>query len=525
MLTTNAGQLAQPNLLKRLRARWGVPLLLTAIATALLALAACGGDAAKPAGTTGGSLRVGVITDALDFDPPTMVNMPAIGVLPHLYDNLVIRLADGTMKPMLAESWTQNDDASQWTFNLRKGVKFHHGKEFKAEDVIFTINRLFEVESPLSSVMVKPSAMVAVDDYTLRLEFDGPNAVLLEALVKYHMVITPSDVDTSRFSLEEFGTGPFILVEHVPGERTVMKKNGNYFLEGVPLVDEMIFVYLSSPESRAESLKAGTVDVIFDLDIESSISLEADPNTVVLSGASGGYLNIAMDMRVPPFDNILVRKAMQLATDRKAILQAAQFGLGGIAYDHPITEGDPLFNSECMPPDYDPDLAKSLLEQAGYPDGINVELYTSTTGGGAMVPMATVMKEKAAPAGINIEIVQVPETGYWSEAWMVTPFFTSWWGGRPAFEAFSVVYPTDAAWNESAYSNLEVDSLLKTAMGQADLEDQMLTYARLQCIVVDEVPRIIPVFRPVLLGARPDVRDLVPMPDFTFQVRWTWLDR
>ena len=474
---------------------------------------------------TGGTLRVGLITDAWDFDPPTLVNMPAIAGMPHLYDNLVIRLPDGTMKPMLAESWTTNDDASQWTFNLREGVKFHHGKVFKAEDVIFTINRLFEVESPLASVMVKPSAMVAVDDYTLRLEFDGPNAVLLEALVKYHMVITPSDVDTSRFSLEEFGTGPFILVEHVPGERTVMKKNEDYFLEGVPLLDEMIFVYLASPESRAESLKAGIVDVIFDLDIESSISLNADPNTVVLSEASAGYINLAFDVTASPFDNVLVRKAIQAVTDRNAILQAAQFGLGGIAYDHPIVPSDPLFNSECMPPDYDIDLAKSLLAQAGYPDGITIELHTSTTGGGAMVPLATVMKEKAAPAGINIEIVQVPETGYWSDAWMVKPFVTVWWGGRPAYEAFSVVYPTGSAWNESKYSNLELDSLLETAMGQGDLVDQMPTYAQLQCIVVDEVPRIIPVFRPVLLGARLDVRDLVPMPDFSFQARWAWLDR
>jgi peptide/nickel transport system substrate-binding protein len=178
-----------------------------------------------------------------------------------------------------------------------------------------------------------------------------------------------------------------------------------------------------------------------------------------------------------------------------------------------------------MPPDYDIDLAKSLLAQAGYPDGITIELHTSTTGGGAMVPLATVMKEKAAPAGINIEIVQVPETGYWSDAWMVKPFVTVWWGGRPAYEAFSVVYPTGSTWNESKYSNLELDSLLETAMGQGDLVDQMPTYAQLQCIVVDEVPRIIPVFRPVLLGARLDVRDLVPMPDFSFQARWAWLDR
>ena len=500
-------------------------LIAAALAVAMVGTACSSDDDEETAGKGGGTLRVGMVSDAWNFDPPVMVMMPALAGLPHVYDNLVIRNPDGTMRPMLAESWDTNDDASQWTFHLRKGVKFHHGKEFKAEDVIFTFNRLFEVESPLSSVMAQPTDIVAVDDYTVRFEFGGPNAVLLESLVKYHAVVTPSDVDPARFETEEFGTGPLIVTENVVGERTVFRKNEDYWWKGHPLVDEVIFVYLSSPEGRAEALKAGTIDVIFDLDIESAISLEAHPDTVVIAAPTAGYLNLAMDVRVPPFDNILVRKALQAVTDRQAILQAAQFGKGGIAYDHPIAVTDPVFNPSCKPPDYDVELAKSLLAQAGYADGLDLTLYTSTTGGGAMVPMATVMKEKAAPAGINIEIQNIPETGYWSDVWMQVPFSTVWWGGRPPYEAFSVVYPTGAAWGESFYSNPELDSLLDTALGQGNLEDQKETFGRLQCIVVDEVPRIIPVFRPVMLGVRKDVRNLVPMPDFTLQLRETWLDK
>ncbi|MCZ6891608.1 MAG: ABC transporter substrate-binding protein [Chloroflexi bacterium] len=507
-------------------------LLAGLMALVLLAVACGGSDDDEDDGTTGsgepqsgGTLRVGMVNDVFDFDPPVMVNMPSLAGLPHLYDNLVIRNPDGTLRPMLAESWETNDDASQWTFYLRKGVKFHHGKEFKAEDVIFSINRLFEKKSPLASVMVQPTNMVAVDDYTLRLEFDGPNAVLLESLVKYHAVITPSDVDPERFLAEEFGTGPLILTEHITGERTVFRKNEDYWWEGHPFVDEVIFVYLPSPEARAEALKAGTIDVIFDLDIASVLTLEADPNTIVVAAPTSGYLNLAMDQRESPFDNVLVRKAIQAVTDRQAILQIAQFGMGGIAFDHPIAVTDPVFNESCKPPEYDVELAKSLLAEAGYPNGIDLTLYTSSTGGGSMVELATVMKEKAAPAGINIKIVNVPETNYWSETWMQQPFTTVWWGGRPPYEAFSVVYPSDAAWNESFWNNPEVDSLLDTALGQGDLEDQKVTFGRLQCIVVEEVPRIIPVFRPVLLGIRAEVQDLVPMPDFTLQLRETWLSQ
>ena len=140
-----------------------------------------------------------------------------------------------------------------------------------------------------------------------------------------------------------------------------------------------------------------------------------------------------------------------------------------------------------------------------------------------MFPMAEVMREMAAPAGINIDIQNVPEANYWSDVWMQQPFITSWWGGRPPYEAFSVVYSSSAAWNESHYSNPELDALLETALGQSNLEDQKETFGQLQCLVIDEVPRIIPVFRPVLLGMRNHVQGLDPMWDATLSLHRAWL--
>jgi len=517
------------NLFGILKGRAARGVLFALVLLPLLALAAScgmfGGDTASTTGKTGGVLKVGMLSDHTTFDVPLIVGMPDIATIPHLYDGLVMRNPDLTLQPMLAESWSTNSDGTQWTFNLRKGVKFHHGKEFKAEDVIFTYNRLFEVESPLASVMAKPTNMVAVDDHTIRFEFDSPNAVLLEALVKYHAPITPSDVDPARFATEEFGTGPYIMTEHIIGERTVFKKNEDYWWDGHPLVDELIFVFVDSPEARAEALKAGTVDVIFDLDMESVPGLEANENTLVVTAPSGGYLSLAMDVREPPFDNVLVRRALQAVTDRQAILQAAQFGRGGIAYDHPITAGDPVFNDSCKPPAYDPELAKRLLAEAGYPDGIDLTLHTSSSGGGAMIPMATVMKEKAAPAGINIEIKNVPETAYWSEVWLIEPFTTVWWGGRPPYEAFSVVYASGGSWNESHWDNADADRLLKAAQSAGDLEAQKEIFGELQCLVVKEVPRILPVFRPVLLGMTKEVRGLEPMWDATLSLHRAWLDK
>ena len=523
---------------KRLRAHLGTSsgyrkaplsaLMVIGLLLGVLTLGACSSedsDEESMAGIkTGGTLRVGMLADHSGFDPQLVLGMPDLATVIHAYDVLVFRNPDLSLQPQLAESWSTNADGTQWTFNLRKGVRFSHGKELKAEDVIFTFKRLFELDSPLASVMVEPIDIVAVDDYTVRFDFADSNAVLLDAIVKYHAHIAPSDVDPARFVAETFGTGPFIMTENVIGERTTFKKNPDYWWKDHPLVDELVFIFLPNPETRAEALKAGTIDVIFDMETASVPSVRDHPDTSVLQAPSGGYMNLAMDVRTPPFDNKLVRKAIQAATDRNAILQGAQFGLGGIAYDHPITEGHPVYNPSCKPPDYDPALAKDLLSQAGYPNGIDLTLYTATTGA-AMVEMATVMKERAAPAGINIEIVVMSEDGYWADGWMVKPFTTVWWGGRPPYEAFSVVYAAGAAWNESFWSDDRFEALLKQAAGQPDLADQKKTYGEMQCLVVEEVPRIIPVFRPVVLGVRNDVRGMAPMWDATISLHRAWLDR
>ena len=306
-------------------------------------------------------------------------------------------------------------------------------------------------------------------------------------------------------------------MEHVVGEYTRFERNESYWWEGHPPADELFFIYLGDPTARVEAIRAGIVDVIFDMETASVAALEGSPDVTVKQAPSGGYMNLAMDVRTAPFDNILVRRALQAATDRQAILDGAQLGLGGIAYDHPVTPTDPFFNDACKPPEYNPELARELLAQAGYPDGIELTLYTATAGA-AMVEMATVMREKAAPAGIDLQIEVLSEDGYWSDGWMVKPFTTVWWGGRPPHEAFSIVYPTGANWNESFYSNAEVDGLIERGATTADPDARRQAYHDLQCLLIEEVPRIIPVFRPVIWAVRNAVQGVDPTWDAILQV-------
>ena len=503
---------------------------------AAVTVVACSSDGESDSSSgvkTGGILKVGMLSDHVTFDTPLVLGMPDIVTAIQTGDVLVVREANLELRPALATSWTFNDDASTWTFNLREGVHFYtyengevvKGKEFNADDVIFTINRMYDVESPTAgTIFPEKFPMVKIDDHTVRFDFGTPNATLLDGLVKYHSHMTPSNGDPATFAAGTPGTGPFIMTEHVVGERTSFVANENYWLEDAPLVDELMYIFLPSPEARAEALKAGSIDMIYDLDATSIPGLEADPGTTVQVAPSGGYMDLAMIVTEPPFDNKLVRQAVQAATDRNAILQGAQFGRGAIAYDHPITPNHPFFNEDCKPPEYDTELAKDLLKQAGYPDGIDLTLYTSTAGA-SMVDMATVYKESAAAAGIRVEIVVMPEDGYWAEGWMVKPFTTVWWGGRPPYEAFNVVYRGGGSWNESFFANAEFDALLDEAMGAADPVDQERIYGKLQCIAVNEVPRVVTVFRPVTLGIRNDVMGSVPMWDATMMLHHVWLDR
>ena len=518
----------------RSRTRKYLLLLVVGLAVAMLGIAACGGDdeatgesspaatESSPAATEtspaadeakrGGILKVTSFGTHTTLDPPFQVTQPDIIVTIHTYDNLVQVLPDMTLKPMLATSWTPNDDRTSYTFNLRKGVKFHHGKEFKAEDVVATFERLLdpELDTPARSSLAVIQDIVILDDHTVRFDLDGPNAFFPESLSLYQGRIVPSDIDPARFALAEFGTGAFMITEHVPGERTVMVRNPDYWDKGLPYLDGITYLTIADASTRAEALKSGDIDLILGLEETLAASLEDHPETTVLEVASGTYLGLYMNMSVEPFDDPLVRKAIQAVTDREAIRQSALLGKGSVANDHPIAPNDPHFASQHEPPAYDPDLARSLLAQAGYPEGITLALHTSPAGAN-MVEVAVVMKERAAPAGINIDILRVPEEDFWSKTWMVAPFSTMWWNGRPPDAALSVTTLSDAALNEAQYKNPTLDALVKKARGEG-LADRQQTYAEIQRILIDDVPRIIAVFKPSLLGVRTDVRGIEAHP-------------
>ena len=475
----------------------------------------------------GGTLTMAIYTEHTTLDPPAHgLSVMDIAITQATYDNLLMIQPDLTMKPELALSWEANDDLSSYTFHLREGVKFHHGKDFKAEDVVSTFER---IQDPVLDVAIRPTfevieEVVIIDDYTVRFDLDGPNGFFLDSLSVYQARIVPSDVDVRRLHTEEFGTGPFMIEEHIIGERTNMVRNPDYWEEGKPYLDEFVVQFIPEAATRAEALKSGDVDIVYQLEPQSIPGLESHPDTVVLNQPSLAIIGMDMRNDLPPFDNKLVRQAMQAATDRETIVQAALFGLGNIALDHLVPPSDPRYAPQHQPLDYNPELARELLAEAGYPDGIDIVLHTADVGAG-MIEMAVAFKESAAPAGIRVELKRGNAANFWEDVWMTEPLTVVYWYGRANVDqSHSIQYLSDSSWNASFWLHEEFDSLVLRARSET-LEEQIVTYGRIQEILVDEVPRLVVGFQPWLYGAQANIRGVTPHPLGWPLINDAWIDQ
>ena len=481
----------------------------------------------------GGSLRVAFAATNLTLDPALQNANIDISITQATYDNLIMIQPDLSVKPELARSWEPNEDFTSYTFHLRRGVKFHHGKDFKAEDVIYTFDRLLdpELDSTARGPFSVIEEIVAVDDYTVRFDLVGPNSLFLDSLSIYQARILPSEIDgvklpinTDRFDSGEFGSGPFILVEHLIGERSTMVRNPDYWQQGYPYLDEIVFVSIREPAARQLALEAGDVDLVFQLEFSLIAALEANPDTVVLESDSAAWMGMVLATDTAPFDNKLVRQAMQAATDRELIRQVALLGRGQLAYDHPVPANNPLFSAEAAARvRYNPDRARELLVEAGHPDGIDITLFTGDLGPG-MREMAVAFQQSAAPAGIRVAIEERPSDRFWGDVWGVEPFTVIRFFGRPNPDAaLSIQNCVDCSYNKPRYYNQTLDDLVVKARGQ-DLEGQKETWAEIQNIMIENVPHLVVAFIPQLTGARSNVYGAEPHPLSWGLLQNTWID-
>src|SRR5256885_7230404 len=354
---------------------------------------------ALPANTA--TLRFAFQGELKSLDPYSLNETFTHGVLGNVYEGLTKRDKDLKIIPGLATSWEQVEP-TRWRFYLRKGVKFQNGEDFTADDVVFSAERSFNQASDIKS-RIQPvgTKAVKVDDHTVDFVLPSPNPILHYEWDTWYIMskkwaeannsaaVQPATgTQMSYAALHTNGTGPFILTEHQAGVKTVFKKNPNWWGKPEHNIDEAIFTTISNDATRVAALLSGNVDFVDPVPLQDVPRINASGVATVMQGPELRTIFLGFDQMRPelksssvkgknPFKDVRVRQAFYLAIDENAIAQRV---MRNAATPTPLMISPLLFDkaNDFKRPAPNPDQAKKLLAEAGYPNGFEVEMDCPT---------------------------------------------------------------------------------------------------------------------------------------------------
>ncbi|MGR2740351.1 ABC transporter substrate-binding protein [Billgrantia sp. Q4P2] len=418
---------------------------------------------------------------------------------------------DATLVPQmsLAESF-DTDDAQSWVVKLRRDVVFHDGQPFTAADVVYSLNRHKDPEtaSKALSVAQQIEEVRAAGPHEVHIRLVSPNADLPAILATSHFLIVRDG--TTDFSLAN-GTGPFECAEFQPGVRSIGVRNDSYWKPGQPYLNEIEFFSIPDEAARINALLAGDVDLINPVNPRSIPRVLDSANASIMETPTGGFTNLVMRDALGPVQNPDFVLAMKYLLDREQIQRLAFGGFGVLANDQPIAPNHRYYFNELPQRAYDPDRAKYHLERSGMA-GKTIPLVASEAATGS-VDIAQLLQLSAQQIGLGLELRRVPSDGYWSNHWMKHPLGFGAISARPTADLmFSLFYHSDAATNESGWSNAQFDQLLLAARGETDEAKRRQMYADMQVLVHEQCGIGIPMFRSSIDGHNAKLRGLSPHP-------------
>jgi peptide/nickel transport system substrate-binding protein len=448
-----------------------------------------GGGSASQAGT----LRV-AMQPIVQTDPAFISSDSEVLVANHVYDYLVDINPDSEIIPRLAKSWTTSDDGLTYVFELNEGVTFHDSSPFSAADVVWTFDRLRDPSQdlPTKDLYANIDTIEATGDLEVTFTLKQPNPFFLYDLSDNHALILKADTqDPTDFN----GTGPFVVQNYSPEDRISMVANENYFVEGEPMLAGLDIIFFNDEAASVDALRSGQVDLAMRMSISLFQSLQGDPNITTIDIPTNGFDLVRLRSDRAPGNDPKVMQAFKLATDRQAIFQLVQQGFGAIGSDTPI---GPLYKEyydpAYQPPARDVEAARQLLSDAGYPNGLDIDMHVPDTGG--RPDLAVVLKNQWAEAGINVNVIVEPESVYYGDnGWLEVDLGITGWGSRPYPQFYlDTMLTCNAIWNEAHFCDPEFDQLAMTAGTTLDDQARKDAYDQIQQLLVDRGPIIIPYF-------------------------------
>lgn len=479
--------------------------------TSILALVACGGTndgGSSNSGNSDAGSGDGAATsykdtliwaqgaDVTSLDPHQGKETPAVEVTCQIFDTLVVVNPEtNEIEPQIAESWEQVDELT-YVFKIRQGIKFHDGSDLTAEDVKFSLDRA--INSAAVSYIVDFIDTVTVDDeYTVTVKTKAPYAPALRNLAIPFAAIVPKAVveaDEAAFILNPVGSGPYQFVEWKQNDHVTLKAFDDYYA-GKPATENLIMKVIPETSQRSIALETGEIDLAYDMAVNDVAKLKDSTELTVYEIPSLTCWYISMNMNKEPFNNPLVREALSYAIDRQLIIDTINAGSGQPA-DAIIAPGVFGYYSTGVR-EYDPEKAKELLAEAGYPDGFETSLWVNDNQ--SRIEMCQAIQNMFQQIGVECA-VEVLEFGSYISRTTNGEHDMAYFGWTTSsadadYSYYSLEHSTQqgAAGNRSFIADPEVDALIEEARTNSDEATRTELYKEL-AIKLDEINNNIPVF-------------------------------
>lgn len=456
--------------------------------------------AQDPAPVEGGSITIGIVAEPPGWDPSASTSQEIPRVVYHnVYEGLVRFDRTGAIVPALASSWRTSEDGLTWIFTLRPGVLFHDGTPLTTGDIIAKFERAMDPDSGHTNAgyYAAIDSVTASDDSTIVFTLTQPSSSLLYNLARPDSIIYPAaSAETQRS--QPIGTGPFRFAEYVPGSHVTLEKFEDYYLDGVPYLDSATFRIISDPNARFASLQTGEIDHTGVLP-EQYQQAATDPDLKVSQGTATAEITVAMNNTREPFDDLRVRQAITLAIDKQAIVQGAMFGLGTVIGSHMSpSEGYYIDLSETYP--YDPQRARELLAEAGYPDGFTIDFelpepYNIERRTGEVIA------QQLQQVGITVNL-SVVEWATWIERIFLGGDYDMTIIGHSEPKDINVYANPDYYYH---YTNPRIGELLAEAELATSQEESDAKYQEIATIIANDAVNVWVMSSPYLVAVRSDV--------------------
>ncbi len=498
-----------------------IMLLVTLVLVMSITLTACGGGSNVDLENKD-TLVIANGADAPTLDPHKENDNVSAQVTGQIFNRLIHVNEDMEFEPEIATEWENVDDLN-WIFKIRQGVKFHNGEELTVNDVKYSLDR-HRNSMEVAHILEAVENVEVIDDETIKITTKKPFAALPSHLGHNTVMMLHEETTEKlgdKFGQEPVGTGPYQFKNWNIGDSIELAKFDDYFGE-VSTVENMVFKNIPEGTNRTIGLETGEVDIVIEIDPTDKERVEENPDLEYISIPGFGVDYIGFNTKKEPFNDVRVRQAINYAINVDEIVDVVMEGTASVAKG-PLAENVVGANNELKGYEYNPEKAKELLAEAGYPEGFKTSLTTNDNG--LRVSIAEMVQDQLKQVGIDVDVDQVEWGAYLDKtaAGDHEMFILGWIATTgDADYGLSSRYLSEnhgGGGNRMFYTNEKVDELIKGANGEINPEKRIEMYKEAQEIILQDAPDVLLKNNALTFGLQKYVKGFVPHPsgsnDFT----------